>query len=104
MSDGRLTSEQGLVYRVFAEFADPRLPAEFRGAQSPNVDSTVIAQALRFVVAAVVDGDEDRTHQAILAVTHGPGRDAGDAGRPVAPRDPVSDRLGGRSGSGKGER
>ena len=45
--EGRLGDEQGLIYKVFAEFSDPRLPSEFRGAPSPNVDSPLMAEVSR---------------------------------------------------------
>jgi hypothetical protein len=45
VKQGALTSEQGLVYRVFAAFGDPRLPKEYRGPQDNTLDSPGLREA-----------------------------------------------------------
>ncbi|MFN2442187.1 MAG: DUF6055 domain-containing protein, partial [Thermoanaerobaculia bacterium] len=42
---GEITSETALVYRVFADFDDPRLPEKYRGTERESFDSLVLAEA-----------------------------------------------------------
>lgn len=44
---GHLTDEQALIYRMFAEFSDARLPADFVGRPSHNADSRLAAEVAR---------------------------------------------------------
>lgn len=39
---GEISEETALIYKVFADFSDPRLPAEFQGAQRTFGDSHII--------------------------------------------------------------
>ena len=47
LANGSIDNEQALIYKMFAEFGDPRLPAQYRGAPSPNIDSRIVAQVGR---------------------------------------------------------
>ncbi|HEY7642596.1 MAG TPA: PKD domain-containing protein [Steroidobacteraceae bacterium] len=49
LASGNISSEQALVYKMFVEFGDPRLPAAFRGAPSPNVDSRIVTEVARLL-------------------------------------------------------
>lgn len=42
LAEGRIDQETALRYRVFAEFGDPRLPAEFRGAPLGVTDTRTL--------------------------------------------------------------
>lgn len=46
LADGRIDAETALVYRTFAVFDDPRLPAEFRGAARPDAPGDEVAGEL----------------------------------------------------------
>src|ERR1043166_2193137 len=43
---GEIDADTALMYRVFADFGDPRLPAQFRGTVSSDFDSTSAAEAV----------------------------------------------------------
>lgn len=46
---GEIGEETALIYRVFATFGDPRLPARYRGDDSDIIDSDAVSEAtLRF--------------------------------------------------------
>lgn len=47
LANGSISNEQALIYKMFAEFGDLRLPAEFRGAPSPNLDSRIVEEVAR---------------------------------------------------------
>lgn len=42
---GKLSAEKALVYRVFAEFGDRRLPAKYRGDAGAEEDATILREA-----------------------------------------------------------
>ncbi len=44
---GEINDETALIYKIFATFADPRLPWRLRGDNSGVIDSTAIGDALR---------------------------------------------------------
>ncbi|HKS55940.1 MAG TPA: PKD domain-containing protein, partial [Steroidobacteraceae bacterium] len=44
LAAGTLTAEQALIYKMFAEFRDPRLPAEYVGRPSHNPGTRVVAE------------------------------------------------------------
>ena len=47
LANGGISNEQALIYKMFAEFGDLRLPAQFRGAPSPNLDSRLVEEVAR---------------------------------------------------------
>lgn len=44
LAAGNITAEQALIYKMFAEFRDPRLPAGFVGRPSHNADTRIVAE------------------------------------------------------------
>lgn len=44
LADGEINAETGLVYKVYADFGDDRLPVRFRGDDSSVVDSHIISE------------------------------------------------------------
>lgn len=46
LARGEIDDEQVLVYKIFASFNDPRLPAEYRGDDAELHDGMVVAEAL----------------------------------------------------------
>jgi hypothetical protein len=44
LAAGSISAEQALIYKMFAEFRDPRLPAGFVGRPSRNADTRIVAQ------------------------------------------------------------
>ena len=46
---GTITAEQALTYRVFAEFKDPRLPAEYQGDDTQGYNGDVISDLIAAV-------------------------------------------------------
>lgn len=49
LANGSISNEQALIYKMYVEFGDLRLPAEFRGTPSPNVDSRIVAEVARLL-------------------------------------------------------
>jgi hypothetical protein len=47
LADGSIDDETALVYKVFSEFADPRLPAQFRGRDDPFFEAIAVREAAR---------------------------------------------------------
>jgi hypothetical protein len=45
VAQGALTAEQGLVYRVYSAFEDPRLPGQYRGAADHTPDNSILLEA-----------------------------------------------------------
>jgi hypothetical protein len=45
VAKGLLDAEMGLVYKVYAVFGDPRLPAEYRGVDGEQIDSPIMVIA-----------------------------------------------------------
>jgi hypothetical protein len=43
---GEIDADTALMYRVFADFGDPRLPDRFKGTVPPDFDSTAAAEAV----------------------------------------------------------
>lgn len=46
LASGEIDDEQALVYKIFAAFDDPRLPAEYKGDNAELHDGLVVAEAL----------------------------------------------------------
>lgn len=42
---GTITAEQGLIYKVYASFVDPRLPPAYRGVIQGNIDDPILKEA-----------------------------------------------------------
>jgi hypothetical protein len=49
LASGGISSEQALIYKLFAEFGDLRLPAAYRGVPSQNVDSRIVTEVSRLM-------------------------------------------------------
>ncbi|UMG91394.1 CARDB domain-containing protein [Nocardioides sp. TF02-7] len=84
---GRISAEQGLVYKVFADFRDPRLPARYRGPadglehgalvdaaeQWPSLSRAGQEQLRPFLVPPFYAGSHWTPASADLTRTDGPG-------------------------------
>lgn len=55
VAEGRLSADQGMLYKVFATFADPRLPQEFRGDDAAIADTTFMTDVAARYASLPVD-------------------------------------------------
>ena len=48
---GTITQEQGLIYEVYADFGDPRLPAPYKGDDLGQIEGHAIDRAADYIVS-----------------------------------------------------